>query len=86
MFDFARVGACQNAKNGRIVARGVAAPERFSDWRLLPFGKLGALGSFFPSLFEVESYTGALSRCWLGGRGWDISKGFRYCDLPGCPA
>ncbi len=73
MFGSARVGACQNAKNGRIVAQGVAALERFSGWLLLPFGKLGALGPFFPSLFEVEGYTGALSGCCLGGRGWDIS-------------
>ena len=53
VFDLSRVGACENFHNGRILARGVTAPERFRGWSLFPLGGLGVFRSFVSSLLKV---------------------------------
>ena len=53
VFNLSRVCACEDFDDGRILARGVTAPEGFRGWSLFPFGGLGVFRSFVPSLFKV---------------------------------
>ena len=53
MFDSARFGAGQNAKNSRVTTWGVSFAKGFRDYCVFPFGGLSACVSFLPSFVEV---------------------------------